>query len=884
MKKLLMAVIILVMAVATQAQTYVWQSFDSSVKDGYWDMNTIYQNQGSATAALDVSDLTTDKKEGVGCVKINYTIGAGDGWGGYVVRTTVSPTLPNYINLSTGTELTFWYKVTKPVVTSQAGTVFMELKLGDFDSDNKRDLWYMEMPINLADASGTWKEVKVSLMTFKSEGGDKTKEWALQFGDGDKEIQLDKIKGSEIALVYITAGSGTNSPTATGEILLDGMAVTGDRYAPPITNFDNTASSWAFDDMGWAGDAGKGAVKLTDEATDKVEGAGALKFEYTVNCSQDWGGYVNFSKNITKPTKFEERTGLVLWVKNSVPHKAVNTKRLSMRFTIIENNTGVDEAWVCKVPVDWSKVTGWTRIDLPLKQKPLVKVGSENDFPTDGFCQPWWDEKGDKAFNTEAIKNLKIELSAEGNTGPYGGGTKGEKLTGTILFDIVQQSGFQTVDNTKPGKPKNLAAAKGNYSNLISWGDVDNEGTEKYDVYASKSAITSLTAAGVEKVGPGIARGVQVFEHVLKTPKTDKDVTLYYAVQAIDKNKNEGEIGTAGPITNKAKGVPTIALKTINFKADGVLDEWTGITPFDIYPSKGGHIMTSWKVDNDADCSADCYIAIDKDYLYLGYNVNDDKIYADMLNYYNTGYNWALDAVDLEIGFYNLIKPHTSYQATPEPDYHLRFNKLRARNDSAGKDSLLLPGTNYYWAEKFPTGYIVEAKIKLTDLAKSKGASEKIYVKEGYRIPINFVIMDNDGGTNPSLDANREGQLSYSVADNNDGYQNPSLWTYTWLGDTDVISTDVEETELPVKYALEQNYPNPFNPTTQIKYSIANAGYVSLKVFDVLGREVVELVNKHQEVGQYKVNFNASGLSSGIYFYRIESGSFVSVKKLMLVK
>jgi len=63
-----------------------------------------------------------------------------------------------------------------------------------------------------------------------------------------------------------------------------------------------------------------------------------------------------------------------------------------------------------------------------------------------------------------------------------------------------------------------------------------------------------------------------------------------------------------------------------------------------------------------------------------------------------------------------------------------------------------------------------------------------------------------------------------------------------------------------------------------------SAGNVSLKVYDVLGREVADLVNKHQDAGHYTVNFNASALSSGIYFYRIESGSFVNVKKMMLVK
>jgi hypothetical protein len=83
---------------------------------------------------------------------------------------------------------------------------------------------------------------------------------------------------------------------------------------------------------------------------------------------------------------------------------------------------------------------------------------------------------------------------------------------------------------------------------------------------------------------------------------------------------------------------------------------------------------------------------------------------------------------------------------------------------------------------------------------------------------------------------------------------------------------------------LEQNYPNPFNPTTSISYSIPKAGNVRLTVFDVLGRDVAVLVNEFKTAGSYTIGFNASELSSGVYFYRIEAGDFKDVKKMTLVK
>ena len=89
---------------------------------------------------------------------------------------------------------------------------------------------------------------------------------------------------------------------------------------------------------------------------------------------------------------------------------------------------------------------------------------------------------------------------------------------------------------------------------------------------------------------------------------------------------------------------------------------------------------------------------------------------------------------------------------------------------------------------------------------------------------------------------------------------------------------------IPLKYNLSQNYPNPFNPTTKISYSIPKAGHVSLKVFDILGKEVATLVNEQKQVGIYEVIFNGSNYPSGIYFYKIKSGSFTQIKKIILLK
>jgi len=93
---------------------------------------------------------------------------------------------------------------------------------------------------------------------------------------------------------------------------------------------------------------------------------------------------------------------------------------------------------------------------------------------------------------------------------------------------------------------------------------------------------------------------------------------------------------------------------------------------------------------------------------------------------------------------------------------------------------------------------------------------------------------------------------------------------------------------IPKQFSLLQNYPNPFNPSTVIEYSLPSSVKVELKVYDILGREVMTLVNREQEAGNYKVIFNATsvagGLSSGVYLYQLRAGNFIATKKLMLVK
>ena len=99
----------------------------------------------------------------------------------------------------------------------------------------------------------------------------------------------------------------------------------------------------------------------------------------------------------------------------------------------------------------------------------------------------------------------------------------------------------------------------------------------------------------------------------------------------------------------------------------------------------------------------------------------------------------------------------------------------------------------------------------------------------------------------------------------------------------DVVSS-VDEEILPENFWIEQNYPNPFNPGTKIRYSLPQDGPVTLKIFNVLGKEVQTLLNEVQTEGEHLVEFSGSALSSGIYFYKLEAAGLIEVKKMILMK
>jgi hypothetical protein len=161
----------------------------------------------------------------------------------------------------------------------------------------------------------------------------------------------------------------------------------------------------------------------------------------------------------------------------------------------------------------------------------------------------------------------------------------------------------------------------------------------------------------------------------------------------------------------------------------------------------------------------------------------------------------------------------------------------------------------------------------------------------GYLIPTNTYQTEPDlpnplmafhGGVNYKSPPNTPDVLRIAISGGIT--TGPALTNETWVLTEIIQGINIEGGTVPEEYSLVQNYPNPFNPTTNIEYSIPEQSFVELKVYDVLGNEVATLVNEEQSAGVYRTDFIGTNLTSGIYFYKLQTGSFVETKKMILLK
>ena len=274
-------------------------------------------------------------------------------------------------------------------------------------------------------------------------------------------------------------------------------------------------------------------------------------------------------------------------------------------------------------------------------------------------------------------------------------------------------------------------------------------------------------------------------------------------------------------------------------------------------------------VDDDNDLHGTFYVAVDNDYLYIAAEILDNVVNNDQ-----SGGWWTSDVVQVCLGLYDQRGPkHVGMQRGEEPDYKMYFLPDGAYSDN-GAGMLAEHADGNYYHEVFNPDYVFEFRISLDDILIDDDV--RLTPANGMRTPFEPMIHDNDGD-------GWEGQLVLSATNDDMAHQTCEVWSNTWIGDqATMVSTD--EDIVVNEFALHQNYPNPFNPQTTIKFSLPEAQLVNLSVFNMLGQQVMTLVDRELPAGYHTAKWFAGDIASGVYIYKLTSGNKSLTQKMLLMK
>ncbi len=817
---------------AAVADTNYWEFYEP-VTEGGLETNpsahyAISTNADPALGWIHTSFVSDIVHEGSGAMQIDYSVHNSESWGGY-------SKLHHYYPDPLSTETYDWslydsisFSYYNLEAQDSVGRVHVRLNLGDYgdiEDSAYHDLgeWHYSFHYILDNEPG-WNTVTLPLENNYSWDGNGFNMTGWSGVAGNLELDKDRIKC--IAFEFSVSGSGVGD-VVTGSVIFDDLKLTGSLNK--LTNGGFELADANDDGFGWgwahAGDGQAHTNIVTDGA---VAHTGDNFAELGVENGAAWG--VFYTEGTLIPAAGGETWEIGGFIKDI---SATPTGGAFGGFKI----EGKDDA---------GNIVGATG-DV------LFDITTDYAAYSTQFVMP--------VGTTQASAVLVV--------------TRWDGSNVNYAFDDIYLKNVGSLDTDPPVAVEGIATIPGTNYNLVTWTENDGEEGETYAIYASKSPITDVTADEVDVIANGHLEGAPSVVHYLYAPLENATVSYYYAVVCTDAAQNVGPAGTTTTAaTNTALGIPTISLDApAAFVADGFFEDWGDVAYFEMGVSLNSWGISSiWgAVNDDADASAKLYLAIDDDFLYVGVDALDN-VYN---GYVGEGNWWDMDAFQLFIGLYNQSGPrHGALFRGAEPDYGLVFTNDVLRRDNDGMFTLANHDDGTYYFEGFNPDYVIEAKISLDSLATAGGFNDAVYSPSNHdRILIEPIMHDNDGSW--------EGNVQTSPLNNDNAWQTPGVWNYTFVGDNTVSIGDVET---PANYSLSNNYPNPFNPSTMISYEIPTAEQVRLSIYNVLGQEVMVLVNDVQTAGAHTVQFQAGTLASGIYMYRLEAGSFTSTHKMILMK
>lgn len=845
-KQLLLFVCLLIAPLAVYGQ-YVIHNFDTVPDTSF--LNVYGNDDDWPETHVYLSTETNIVHGGAGALRVDWQNKCYDQWGGWIGMNHFNP--DGVYDFSPYTDISLWYYN----ATAQSKLNKVEFRIILYDAgpgtNPAAEGWEVWISHHLIlDKEPGWNQILVKM----EDGGDLVAPWMPDAGkkfwnplwgqtvDGNAVLDLDKIAGWGLEFSQDASLYQLPDDSVSGVIILDDFELQG--VAPiNLVMFNGKAVPGGVSMfVGWSGMA-----EITSEE-DFTGGTNAIKW----TCGSGWDG-LNFEFDLPKNMIFG-------WEKDSVQFKIKAPAGLG-DINLVFHDTDDDGA----VKVDYPFQAAYLLTEANMGWDGTwksVKIALAN-FNRYNGC--WDNDLGQNVageFDFTKLKKFTI-------------GGFGQAFEGKVVYLDDIWTGNPEFDWIPPAQVTGVNAVPAEYYNLVIWQDVPGENGESYNVYAGIEPITDLNAPGIELVAEQVLEGIQTAVHWIYYPLVDTEVKYYYAVECADASGNVGPMGGSGVITNTAKGVPTISLNPpANFVADGDLSEWdaSGIMPWVLTPETDN--VAIGVVDDSDDLTATVYLAMDADNLYVAIDVIDN-VFA----YETTGNWWDWDAFDFHIGLYDWRTPvrHLSLQRGAEPDYKLIFLQSKLMNDLNGGATIYLPeDENYHFEDLGGADYVAEAKIPFNKIAF--GNDVLFHPARGMRIPFEPYFHDNDG-------AGWEGNLGLSPYNTDYAWSTGREWTYTWIGDT-TFTTKVEKADPIVisSYSLSQNYPNPFNPKTTIDYSIADDGLVKIEIFNTVGQRIITLVDEFKSAGNYTINFDASNLTSGIYFYKIQAGSFTRTMKMILMK
>ncbi|MXW15344.1 MAG: T9SS type A sorting domain-containing protein [Rhodothermaceae bacterium] len=524
-----------------------------------------------------------------------------------------------------------------------------------------------------------------------------------------------------------------------------------------------------------------------------------------------------------------------------------------------------------------------------------------------------------KEYEWTNVQNLGVHFDNNQGGGPI---YLDDVYIGAVDLDLSDQ-------NAPPPAAMGVSAAATADSNTVSWTSIADAAS--YKVYFSTEEFTSISDPGVG-IAAQVGGDATSAGHKIEVPHESLlPLTLHYAVTTLSSSgvENEDISSSTASVANENLPLQAHISELTTDELEHLTDLLFGDS-FDDVTEMGfpeGYMPFELNMDHFKPADAGLPAGGDEDLsgkLWGGYSANPPELYLyvevtdDQTSLQaaggNPGEGWQHDSIEFGWGNYDVREvagggiftgtPHQDITRGEFADYQFRIGG-QGDGTKAGTEAYAFVGWSIdavpqgggaiYDQLMDDNGMVIGYKIlslfpmdQIQKLDNEDGTPDAVTpLPTGDEIsyfPFNFVLNDGDGG-------NRDAQIQWSIKSNADGqwWNTPAQWPPVALvGRTveteDTTRVNIAVEELPGEIVLDQNYPNPFNPSTSIQFSLPASESVTLRVFDAMGRTVATLLDRKPHVaGKHTVQFNAEGMASGIYFYRLETGSSVLMTRRMIL-